>query len=67
MVKEIGGKLWYCCPKCGKKLFNISTNAVCNGLFVKCRQCGAVEEVIIKGGANSGKHQENTGERGRIF
>ncbi len=40
MVKLIGGKLWYCCPRCGKKLHPVSADAICHGIRTQCRQCG---------------------------
>lgn len=56
MVKEYNGVLWYCCPKCGKRLFMVSPDAECRGLLVKCQKgampdgsrCGWVGEIIIK-------------------
>lgn len=37
MTKKIQGKLWYCCPKCGKKLFPLQPGAVCRGVMTTCR------------------------------
>lgn len=51
MIKLINGRLWYCCPMCSKKLFPISPDASCRGLYTKCRGCGWEGEVIIDKGA----------------
>lgn len=53
MIKKIGEKLWYCCPNCGQKLFPVSPDARCQGLYFRCKQksCGWEGEVIIKKGA----------------
>lgn len=36
MLKEINGKVWFCCPKCGKKIHPVSPGA--RGVFVVCKQ-----------------------------
>lgn len=46
-VKQIGGKLWWCCPHCGQKTLRVSTGAQCIGLIVKCDKCKRNSEVII--------------------
>lgn len=54
MVKRYDGELWYCCPRCGKKLFIVLPDAVCRGVFLKCKgvrkdgnKCGWSGEMII--------------------
>ena len=47
MIHLIDGKLWYCCPHCGKKFFPIAPDADCHGIFVTCKQCKRVFEVRI--------------------
>lgn len=48
MIKLIGGELYFCCPKCGKKLHRISPDAACNGVTTFCKQCKWEGELIIK-------------------
>ena len=48
MIKNIKGKLWYCCPKCGQKIHPVSPGAVCSGVYVKCARCGWSGEMEIK-------------------
>ena len=36
MLKEINGKVWFCCPKCGKKIHPVAPGA--HGVFVVCKQ-----------------------------
>lgn len=48
MVKEIGGKLWFCCPRCGNKIHPVSPAAVCSGVFVMCTRCKWQGEMEIK-------------------
>lgn len=36
MVKEIGGQMWFCCPKCGKKIHPVKVGA--QGVFAVCKQ-----------------------------
>lgn len=36
MVKEINGKDWFCCPRCGKKIHPVKPGAC--GVFVVCKQ-----------------------------
>lgn len=47
MIHLFNGKLWYCCPHCGKKFFPVSPDAACHGIFVTCKQCKRVFEVKI--------------------
>ena len=49
MVKKIGGLNWFCCPKCGKKLFPLANDAFCRGVLCKCRMCKWEGEMIIGG------------------
>lgn len=39
MVKIIGGRWWYCCPKCGKKIHPLDPAASCSGVYTQCRAC----------------------------
>lgn len=40
---------WYYCPKCGNKLAKYEPlNAVCKGVFVKCRLCKDIVEIKLK-------------------
>ena len=36
MLKEINGKVWFCCPQCGKKIHPVAPGA--RGVFVVCKQ-----------------------------
>lgn len=36
MLKEINGKVWFCCPQCGKKFHPVAPGA--RGVFVICKQ-----------------------------
>lgn len=47
MIHLFDGRLWYCCPHCGKKFFPIAPDASCHGIFVTCKQCKMVFEVRI--------------------
>lgn len=66
MEKVIYGRLWYCCDRCGKKLFPIANDAQCKGVFMRCRQCGREWEIVINRGANNGKHKEDNRGAGSI-
>lgn len=52
MVKEIGGRWWYCCPRCGKKLHPLRAGAVCRGVLARCRErrCGWSGEIVVDPG-----------------
>lgn len=57
MIKEIGGRWWYCCPQCGKKLLPLQPGAVCHGVMAQCRErrkdgsrCGWRGEVVVEPG-----------------
>lgn len=39
MVKIIGGRWWYCCPRCGKKIHPLDPTASCSGVYTQCRAC----------------------------
>lgn len=39
MIKQINGRLWFCCPVCGKKLHPLAPGAICSGVFTQCRKC----------------------------
>lgn len=30
---------WYCCPKCGRKLFPVGTSTLIRNLFYQCKHC----------------------------
>lgn len=69
MVKKIKGKLWYCCPKCGKRLHPIQPGAVCRGVIGQCRgrlpngaPCGWKGEIIIGEEQPDGDYTKNRGE-----
>lgn len=49
MVREVGGRWWYCCPRCGKKLNPLQTGAVCWGVLAQCRaaRCGWEGEMVV--------------------
>ena len=49
MVKEVDGRWWYCCPRCGKKLNPLQTGAVCWGVLAQCRaaRCGWEGEMVV--------------------
>lgn len=54
MVREIGGRWWYCCPRCGKKLHPLQAGAVCWGVLAQCRgirrdgsRCGWSGEIVV--------------------
>ncbi len=49
MMKTIGRRLWFCCPKCGEKLLPLMPGAVCSGVLYKCRErsCGWSGEMKI--------------------
>ncbi len=58
MVKQIKGQLWFCCPKCGKRLHPVLPGAVCRGVMERCRgklpdgtPCGWTGEIRIDKGA----------------
>ena len=36
MLREINGKVWFCCPQCGKKIHPVVPGA--RGVFVVCKQ-----------------------------
>lgn len=38
---------WYVCKECGKKILIYNDVAICRGVFVKCKKCGAENEIII--------------------
>lgn len=57
MVKEIDGRWWYCCPRCGKKLHPPppQAGAVCRGVLARCRgirrdgsRCGWAGEIVVE-------------------
>lgn len=49
MVKEINGRRWFCCPRCGKKLNPLQAGAVCRGVLAQCRErrCGWAGEMVV--------------------
>jgi len=58
MIKKIKGQLWFCCPKCGKRIFPVQPGAVCKGILWKCKgkfpdgtSCGWSGEISIEKGA----------------
>ncbi|MEY8388566.1 hypothetical protein AALC17_14975 [Oscillospiraceae bacterium 38-13] len=57
MIREIGGRWWYCCPRCGKKLHPLRAGAVCRGVLARCREryCGWSGEIIVEPGAPGDK------------
>ena len=57
MVKEVDGRWWYCCPRCGKKLTPLQVGAVCRGVLARCRgvrrdgsRCGWEGEMVVEPG-----------------
>lgn len=47
MIKEIDGKRWYCCPRCGQKLFRVIQGSTAKAILVFCRHCKHEIEVNI--------------------
>lgn len=47
MIRLINGALWWVCPHCGKKYFQVSPDAYCKGVFLICKQCKRPFEVKI--------------------
>lgn len=45
MKKEIDGKVWVCCPNCGKKWFILSNPSENLSLKIKCKKCKIVIEL----------------------
>ncbi len=39
---------WYCCPKCGQKLFKVNPNAVVLGIEYKCKKCKEILKIHIE-------------------
>jgi transcription elongation factor Elf1 len=39
---------WFCCPKCGKKLFKVNEKAVAHGLSIKCKSCKNTIQINIE-------------------
>ena len=39
---------WYCCPKCGQKLFKVKEDAQASGIEYKCKRCKDVIQVNIE-------------------
>lgn len=39
--------IWYECPRCGKKLFTVTEQAVIRGMMIRCRGCKGVIKVNI--------------------
>lgn len=35
MIKEINGLMWFCCPKCGKKIHPVKEGA--RGVYAVCK------------------------------
>lgn len=38
---------WYRCSACGKKIAIYDNTAACSGVFIKCKNCGKEEEILI--------------------
>lgn len=38
---------WYCCRKCGQRLFKIIPGARANGIMYKCKRCREIIEIRI--------------------
>ena len=38
---------WYCCRKCGQKLFKIYPGAKARGILMKCKRCKEIIEITI--------------------
>ena len=38
---------WYCCKKCGQKLFKVYPGAKANGILMKCKRCKEIIEITI--------------------
>lgn len=36
MLREINGKVWFCCPQCGKKIHPVKPDA--RGVYAVCKQ-----------------------------
>lgn len=43
-------KIKYICPNCNKKISEIQyiNGAFCEKVFIKCKKCGKVVEILIK-------------------
>ena len=55
MMREIDGRWWLCCPRCGKKLYPVQAGAVCRGVLAQCRGarrdgacCGWAGEIVVE-------------------
>lgn len=38
---------WYCCEKCGQKLFKVLPGAEAKGILIKCKKCREIIEINI--------------------
>ena len=47
MLKTIKGRLWYCCPHCGKALFPVQPDTQIRNLLFRCNACKHDIEVNI--------------------
>jgi hypothetical protein len=52
MIREIAGRWWFCCPRCGKKLNPLQAGAVCRGVLAQCRAAryGWEGEMVVEPG-----------------
>lgn len=45
--KSETGIIWYCCPRCGQKIFQCRTGAVARGILIKCKKCKSIINVSL--------------------
>ena len=38
---------WYCCSRCGQKLFKVLPGAEAKGIMIKCKKCREIIEINI--------------------
>lgn len=48
--------LWYCCPKCGQKLFKVLPGGKAEKIEIKCKNCKQI--TIVEVG-----YEKRTGEK----
>ena len=51
-------KQWYLCPNCGQKLLKKDDNAVCTGVYDKCKKCRKEIEIKIGGFTNESRNED---------
>ena len=71
MIGIYNGVRWYCCPRCGKRLFIVKSGATCHGIYMRCRgslpsgvRCRWSGEVVIEEDMVNGKCKEEPDKKG---